>query len=86
MPTINVTVRNRIATAQRWQCIICGNSDYIVDFDLDDEWNDMPNKVAVSELKPETSAPLHRHMRKTNQTGQPYYLNVYEVEMYESDY
>ena len=46
----------------------------------------MPNKVAVSELKPETSAPLHRHMRKTNQTGQPYYLNVYEVEMYESDY
>jgi hypothetical protein len=25
-------------------------------------------------------------MRKTNQTGQPYYLNVYEVEMYESDY
>ena len=47
MPTINVTVRNRIATAQRWQCIICGNSDYIVDFDLDDEWNDMPNKVAV---------------------------------------
>lgn len=30
MPTINVTVRNRIATAQRWQCIICGNSDYIV--------------------------------------------------------
>lgn len=47
MPTINVTVRNRIATAQRWQCIICGNSDYIVDFDLDDEWNDMPNKVVV---------------------------------------
>ena len=47
MPTINVTVRNRIATAQRWQCIICGNSDSIVDFDLDDEWNDMPNKVAV---------------------------------------
>ena len=47
MPTINVTVRNRIATAQRWQCIICGNSDYIVDFDLDDEWNDMPKKVAV---------------------------------------
>lgn len=47
MPTINVTVRNRIATAQRWQCIICGNSDYIVGFDLDDEWNDMPNKVAV---------------------------------------
>ncbi len=40
----------------------------------------------ISELKPETSAPLHRHMRKTNQTGQPYYLNVYEVEMYESDY
>ena len=62
MPTINVTVRNRIATAQRWQCIICGNSDYIVDFDLDAEWNDMPNKVAVSELKPETSAPLHRRM------------------------
>ena len=47
MPTISVTVRNRIATAQRWQCIICGNSDYIVDFDLDAEWNDMPNKVAV---------------------------------------
>lgn len=45
MPTINVTVRNRIATAQRWQCIICGNSDYIVDFDLDDEWNVCPIRL-----------------------------------------
>lgn len=47
MPTINVTVRNRIATAQRWQCIICGNSDYTIAFDLDDEWNSIENKVAV---------------------------------------
>lgn len=47
MPTIDISVRNRIATALRGQCIICGNSDYTIAFDLDDEWNSIENKVAV---------------------------------------
>ena len=35
---------------------------------------------------PEARRLFKINMRKTNQTGQPYYLNVYEIEMYESDY
>lgn len=35
---------------------------------------------------PEARRLFKINMRKTNQTGQPYYLNIYEIEMYESDY
>ena len=35
---------------------------------------------------PEARRLFKINMRKTNQTGYPYYLNVYEIEMYESDY
>lgn len=47
MPTINVTVRNKIAKSQPPAFIVCGNSDYTAVFDLDDEWAEFPNRVAV---------------------------------------
>lgn len=48
MPTINVTVRRKIAkAAQPQEFIVCGNSDYTVIFDLDDEWAAFQNRVAV---------------------------------------
>lgn len=47
MPTINVTVRNKITKSQPPAFIVCGNSDYTAVFDLDDEWAEFPNRVAV---------------------------------------
>ena len=47
MPTINVTVRNKIAKSQPPAFIVCGNSDYTAVFDLDDEWAAVKNRVAV---------------------------------------
>lgn len=47
MPTINVTVRNKIAKSQPPAFIVCGNSDYTAVFDLDDEWAEFPNRVTV---------------------------------------
>lgn len=47
MPTINVTVRNKIAKSQPPAFVVCGNSDYTAVFDLDDEWAEFPNRVAV---------------------------------------
>ena len=44
MPTLNVTVVNKIATGDR-QIIVCDNTDYTVHFELDAEWNDYNAKT-----------------------------------------
>lgn len=43
---INIFVRSKIATASEDALYICGNSDYIVAFDFDDEWSEFENKTA----------------------------------------
>ncbi len=43
---INITVLNRIATADPGQYIICGNEDYTAVFDFDAEWNGIDVKTA----------------------------------------
>lgn len=45
MPEINVTVRNRITEAAGHPEIVCGNSDYAVLFDFDEEWEAYPVKT-----------------------------------------
>lgn len=44
--TINVTVRNKIAVAQKNALYICGNSDFVIVFDFDEEWNEHDHKTA----------------------------------------
>lgn len=44
--TINVSVRNKIAVAQKDALYICGNSDFVVVFDFDDEWAGYDAKTA----------------------------------------
>ncbi len=46
MKTINVTVRDKIASAVGDIVYICGNSDYIINFDFDAEWDDYDVKTA----------------------------------------
>ena len=43
---INITVLNRIATADPGQYIICGNEDYTAVFDFDAEWKGIDVKTA----------------------------------------
>ena len=44
--TISVAVRNKIAAQTNDVYYICGNSDYVVVFDFDDEWGEFVNKTA----------------------------------------
>lgn len=46
MKTINVLVRDKIATAVGDIVYICGNSDYIINFDFDAEWDAYGVKTA----------------------------------------
>lgn len=43
---IKVAVRNRIATADTNIVYICGNSDYVIEFNFDEEWNAHEYKTA----------------------------------------
>lgn len=46
MPNISVMVREKIAQTQGTPEIVCGNSDYAVTFDFDDEWSGYEFKTA----------------------------------------
>lgn len=46
MPNINITVREKIAHTISDTCIVCGNSDYVVVFDFDAEWDAYEVKTA----------------------------------------
>lgn len=46
MPSIDVTITDRVAKTQGAPCIICGNSDYMVTFAFDDEWTEYKTKTA----------------------------------------
>lgn len=47
MPTIDIIIRNKTASAVNPPCIVCGNSDYNVKFNFDDEWQAHTNKIGV---------------------------------------
>lgn len=47
MPTINVKVENKIAQAEKGAYIVCGNSDYIINFELGEEWSGHNFKTAL---------------------------------------
>lgn len=45
MPTINISIRDKRAAAEP-AMIVCGNSDYIVEFAFDAEWEQEPIRTA----------------------------------------
>lgn len=47
MPTIDIIIRNKTASAVNTPHIVCGNSDYNVKFDFDEEWQAHNNKIGV---------------------------------------
>ena len=47
MYTIQISVRDKIATQTDGTVIINGNSDYNIEFDFDAEWSDLNNKIGI---------------------------------------
>lgn len=45
MPTIKIAVKNKIAASPVEQ-LVCGNSDYQIEFAFDEEWDSYPVKTA----------------------------------------
>lgn len=43
---IHIAVQDKIATKTDRTVYICGNSDFVIDFDFDEEWDDYPEKTA----------------------------------------
>lgn len=46
MPDINISVKNKIAVQTDKAEYICGNSDFVVRFDFDSEWDAFETKTA----------------------------------------
>lgn len=46
MPVIKININNKIPTAAENYIIVCGNSDYVINFAFDEEWNSHPLKTA----------------------------------------
>ena len=46
MPNIPIIVRNKIATLGTDTFAVCDNSDYVIEFDFDSEWNMYEAKTA----------------------------------------
>ena len=46
MPDISITVADKIAHAAGSPVIVCGNSDYVINFTLDSEWDSYDKKTA----------------------------------------
>lgn len=47
MKTLNISILNKVATYhQRDGAIVCGNSDYLVMFNLDSEWTSLTGRIA----------------------------------------
>lgn len=46
MPDISIIVSDKIAHAPDAPVIVCGNSDYVLNFTLDSEWDDYDTKTA----------------------------------------
>lgn len=46
MPNIKITVRNKIAENASRTEYVCGNSDFVIDFDFDAEWDAYEGKTA----------------------------------------
>ena len=46
MNVINIEIKNKIAELSAPALIVCGNSDYVVEFNFDDEWTEHPIRTA----------------------------------------
>lgn len=76
--TINVSVRNKIAVAPKDALYICGNSDFIIAFDFDDEWNEYNSKTARFVLEDGT---YHDVVFQGKECSMPIISNTYNIKI-----
>ena len=59
MPDISIKVRAKVAQVQGSPQLVCGNSDYVVTFDFDEEWDDYDSKTMHAVWMDHTGKLLH---------------------------
>lgn len=74
---INITVRNKIAILVNPIIAVCGNSDYVVKFDFDSEWDAFENKTARFKYNGEYIDIIFTG----NECNMPVIKNAYRVEI-----
>lgn len=74
---INITVRNKIAKLAKPIVAVCGNSDYVVKFDFDSEWDAFENKTARFKYNGEYTDIIFTG----NECSMPVIKNAYRVEI-----
>ena len=74
---INITVRNKIAKLAKPIVAVCGNSDYVVKFDFDSEWDAFENKTARFKYNGEYIDIIFTG----NECNMPVIKNAYRVEI-----
>lgn len=79
MKVINVTVRNKIAKNRHEYDgeYICGNSDFVIVFDFDEEWNEFNSKTARFKY----NGQYHDVVFTGNQVNVPIIENTHTVEV-----
>ena len=79
MKIINISVANKKATVQGAASIVCGNSDYVVAFAFDGEWEDYPVKTARFSYYGATGLEYMEQTFEGSQVEVPILRNVREV-------
>lgn len=74
-----IDVANKIAVPLNPPEIICGNSDYIIDFTFDDEWNDYELKTARFTFKLNGQNVYKEVLFRGTSCGMPILSNITEV-------
>lgn len=79
--TIKISITDKRPTVNGSPVIICGNSDYVIEFTFDAEWDDLPTKTARFRWAT-PQGPQHADVSFTGSTvGVPVLSGVREVEV-----
>lgn len=81
MPTIEIAVADKIAQVQGNPVIVCGNSDYTVQFTFDSEWNGYAAKTARFNFVQNGVRLYYDVLFEGNSCEIPVLNDVYEVEI-----
>lgn len=81
MQNIEITIRDKIASAVGSPEIICGNSDYTVTFSFDSEWDNYSRKTARFRFYKDGMLGCYDVQFSGNTVAVPVLNDIYEVEI-----
>lgn len=81
MYKIEIVVENRRADVLNYPCIVCGNSDYIIDFKFSPEWNEVNPKTARFVYKKDGDELFTEVIFEGNSCQVPILTDILEVKV-----